>query len=294
MLSNNSPKLSNQWSNPTIFILAVCGAILTSYLTVTHFAGSSPAFCDAAAGSGCDLVLGSAYAKVFDLPLTLFGALTYLAIASLAAVPMLFKSSDAKNSASLQQTCSFWLFLISTAGLLFSGYLMYLLAFVLSATHAQSIFCIYCIASAVTMTSIWLCNLLGNSWQDWGKLGFSGFLIAVITLTATAGVYATQSRVEAQSQTFTGGLALHLKDKGFKMYGAFWCPHCQEQKAMFGDASAMVPYIECDARAANAKAELCQQKRITSYPTWEVDGKFYEGVQSLSGLADLSKFSPAN
>jgi uncharacterized membrane protein len=285
--------VASEWANPTIFGLAICGALLTSYLTLTHFAGGSPAFCTAS-GSGCDLVLSSAYAKVFDLPLTLFGALNYLAIASLAAVPMFYQSPTKQEQTGLRQNCSFWLFLISSAAVIFSGYLMYVLAFVLSATHAQLIFCIYCIASAVIITSIWLCNLLGNlqgnPGQDWGNLIFSGFLVGVITLTSTAGVYASQSQVANQSQTFTGGLALHLKDSGIKMYGAYWCPHCQEQKAMFGDASKQVPYVECAPGAANAKPELCHQKLIGSYPTWEVNGKLIEGVQSLSQLAELSGF----
>jgi uncharacterized membrane protein len=72
----------SDWANPTILVLAICGALLTSYLTHTHFASGSPAFCTAS-GSGCELVFSSAYAKVFDLPLTLFEALTYLAIATL-------------------------------------------------------------------------------------------------------------------------------------------------------------------------------------------------------------------
>lgn len=282
--------MSSDWANPTILGLAICGALLTSYLTLTHFAGSIPAFCTAS-GSGCDLVLSSAYAKVFDLPLTLFGALTYLAIASLAAVPIFYQSPTKPKQEELQVTCSFWLFLISTASFLFSGYLMYLLAFVLSANQAKIIFCIYCIASAVIITSIWLCNLLGNKWQDWEKLIFAGFLVGVITLTSTAGVYASQSQVATISNTFPGGLALHLKNQGIKMYGAYWCPHCQEQKAMFGEASKQVPYVECAPGTPNSQAEVCQQKQITSYPTWEVKGKLIEGVQSLADLAQMSGFA---
>ena len=41
-------------------------------------------------------------------------------------------------------------------------------------------------------------------------------------------------------------LAKRLKDAGAKMYGAFWCSHCHEQKEAFG-AQAMkdFPYVEC-------------------------------------------------
>lgn len=41
-------------------------------------------------------------------------------------------------------------------------------------------------------------------------------------------------------------LAQRLKAAGAKMYGAFWCSHCQEQKAEFGaEAQAALPYVEC-------------------------------------------------
>ncbi len=36
-----------------------------------------------------------------------------------------------------------------------------------------------------------------------------------------------------------------IKDSGAKFYGAFWCSHCQEQKAMFGKSSKLLPYVEC-------------------------------------------------
>ena len=36
-----------------------------------------------------------------------------------------------------------------------------------------------------------------------------------------------------------------LGDKGAIFYGAFWCPHCQAQKALFGKSAKLLPYIEC-------------------------------------------------
>lgn len=41
-------------------------------------------------------------------------------------------------------------------------------------------------------------------------------------------------------------LAKRLKAAGAKMYGAFWCSHCFEQKQAFGkEAMADFPYVEC-------------------------------------------------
>ncbi len=85
-------------------------------------------------------------------------------------------------------------------------------------------------------------------------------------------------------------LAGHLTATGGVMYGAYWCPHCADQKAMFSDSVDLMPYVECAADGENAQPELCQQRGIEGYPTWEIDGQLYPGVRSLDELADLSGF----
>lgn len=85
-------------------------------------------------------------------------------------------------------------------------------------------------------------------------------------------------------------LAAHLKKVGAKMYGAYWCPHCSHQKEMFGAAVRNINYIECDPRGENAKPKLCADAGVKGYPTWEINGKTYVGVQSLEELAKASNF----
>lgn len=94
----------------------------------------------------------------------------------------------------------------------------------------------------------------------------------------------------ADSKALTN-LALHLKKINAKMYGAYWCPHCTHQKDMFGQSAIQyVNYVECDPRGANAKPSLCKAAKVTGYPTWEINGKQYVGVQSLGELAKLSGY----
>lgn len=77
-----------------------------------------------------------------------------------------------------------------------------------------------------------------------------------------------------------------LKDKGATFYGAFWCPHCQEQKRMFGSAAESLPYIECSTPDGKGQLQACIDKRIQSYPTWEfADGSRLTGEQSLQILS---------
>lgn len=108
-------------------------------------------------------------------------------------------------------------------------------------------------------------------------------------LLAGCGPEPTQTVTEASS--YEAQLAQHLVDTGSVMYGAYWCPHCADQKAMFGDAVDELPYVECAADGESAQPELCQQKGIEGYPTWEIDGQLHPGVQSLEELATLSGFS---
>ena len=59
-----------------------------------------------------------------------------------------------------------------------------------------------------------------------------------------------------------------LGDKGAIFYGAFWCPHCQAQKALFGKSAKLLPYIECSTPDGKSQLPLCVDKNVTNYPTW--------------------------
>ena len=63
---------------------------------------------------------------------------------------------------------------------------------------------------------------------------------STLSLPFTEPVIATHSSGNAV------GMAKKLKDAGAKMYGAFWCSHCNAQKEYFGqEAMADFPYVEC-------------------------------------------------
>lgn len=78
-----------------------------------------------------------------------------------------------------------------------------------------------------------------------------------------------------------------LKNEGAIFYGAFWCPHCKAQKALFGDAESALPYVECSMPDGNSQTEICKTMKIESYPTWEFkNGIRTSGVLSLAELAE--------
>ncbi|MBX4189069.1 hypothetical protein KW785_00555 [Candidatus Parcubacteria bacterium] len=77
-----------------------------------------------------------------------------------------------------------------------------------------------------------------------------------------------------------------LKDQGAKFYGAFWCPHCQAQKALFGRSAKLLPYIECSTPNGNSQNQVCNDAKIESYPTWEFsDATRLTGEQTLAELS---------
>jgi len=80
-----------------------------------------------------------------------------------------------------------------------------------------------------------------------------------------------------------------LTDNGAKFYGAFWCPHCQNQKALFGRSAKLLPYVECSTPDGKGQNELCTNLGIKGYPTWIFkDGTIENGEVSLERLSELA------
>lgn len=82
-------------------------------------------------------------------------------------------------------------------------------------------------------------------------------------------------------------LALCIKDSGAIFYGAFWCPHCNNQKDMFGKSAKLLPYVECSTPDSRSQLTICKENEIEGYPTWEfADGERLSGEVSLETLAE--------
>jgi len=79
-----------------------------------------------------------------------------------------------------------------------------------------------------------------------------------------------------------------LTDKGAKMYGAYWCTHCKDQKEMFADSVSKITYIECAQPGdPNSVTQQCKEAGVEGYPTWIfADGSKLTGTQALSALAE--------
>jgi hypothetical protein len=107
-------------------------------------------------------------------------------------------------------------------------------------------------------------------------------VIAVVIVAVGAGLYyflrrKHDSRMDAFAQC--------LSTKGAKMYGAYWCPHCADQKEMFGSSFQYAPYVECGIKGSRNQAQVCIDAGVKRFPTWVfADGARVEGAHSLEFL----------
>ena len=83
------------------------------------------------------------------------------------------------------------------------------------------------------------------------------------------------------------GFAKCLASKQAKMYGLYWCPHCADQKAMFGKAFQYVPYVECAIKDSHELAPACSAAGVKLFPSWQFgSNKPIEGVFQFQELSD--------
>ena len=108
--------------------------------------------------------------------------------------------------------------------------------------------------------------------------------IIVIVLMLAVGGLAFWQLAPTTPKESLDEFAKCLAEKGVVVYGTYWCPVCQEQNAMFGDALKFVRYIEC-----TEYPQVCTDAGIKGFPTWIFpDGRRLEGIQSLEELSENS------
>jgi len=104
-------------------------------------------------------------------------------------------------------------------------------------------------------------------------------------VAAIVGIYFAIMESSAPGKLYA--FAECLKDKDAVFYGAFWCPHCQNQKALFGKSAKFLPYVECSSPDGRSQLKICQDKKIDGYPTWIfADGERKSGEIALEELAE--------
>lgn len=288
-----------RWVRVLLAILATVGVIDTGSITLKSWGVLGALSCSSAGFlgcNGCEKVLSSAWGSLFGQPLSLFGFLAYSSVLLLAVVPLVLQGEARVR---LAQRSWWGLFLISTGMTVFSGVLIGVMIFGVRDC------CPFCILSAVLSLSLLVLSLVGGDWPDLGQVVFRGVIVALVVALLGLGWAAAVNRpaaiegargvplpVTSASTPETLALAEHLSRTGAVMYSAWWCPHCKEQKDLFGrEATSRLKVIECDPDGRNSQKELCAAKQVQGYPSWEINGTLDSGVKPLRELARLSGYT---
>ena len=98
-------------------------------------------------------------------------------------------------------------------------------------------------------------------------------------------------KVTSESTKETIKFAKYLKDSGVIKYSAYWCPNCLDQSELFGkQAYKELNVVECANDGKNSETQLCIDKKIKGFPSWEINGKIILGVLTLKELSTLTGY----
>jgi uncharacterized membrane protein len=259
--------------NWPLVVLSTIGILLTSYILWTDYLGNQLRGCSI--GSACDIVLSSRWARLMGAPTAFWGFATYVTLALLAA----------------RWHAGRWrmAWAISIFGLCYSAYLTIVSLTILNAA------CPYCLTSLALMTTIAAVTTFQR--PDLPSLSFvrtAGYVFgaaAAFILVAHLNYTGVLGEPPSVEDPKARALAIHLSRSGAKMYGASWCPHCQEQKELFGLAASRLPYVECSTGPQGSpQTAICRSLNIMIYPTWIIDGKRTEEVMTFQQLAEATGF----
>jgi glutaredoxin len=108
-------------------------------------------------------------------------------------------------------------------------------------------------------------------------------LVGIVGITLAAFALSQSAQEPSYTEGALDDFAKCLTEKGAVMYGASWCSHCHEQKALFGTSVQYIDFVDCEK-----SPDLCSLAGITGFPTWIINGEKHMGTKPLDILAVYS------
>ena len=230
--------------------------------------------------AGCDLVANSAYSEVYGVPLSLLGAKPRLVTATstvscglgffgygavgLCAWDCLGQDATAASKAMLLSGAAV---MASSSAVLVYTVLTKLDGAVCSWCYLSAAlsFAMFGLASTIPrreeLTTAWvpgsaLAGVVAVSlltvFNTVDDAAVARDIVIDYSVWSTGGVdamgrvFVQDPVVTAEASGETIALAKRLREAGVRMFGAFWCDHCYDQKQSFGKgAMEFFPYVEC-------------------------------------------------
>jgi len=291
-----------KWPKIIIAILSTVGLVDTGSITLKNWGLFTSLSCPGIQ-NGCETVLNSPWGTLFEnnqinIPLSSAGFITYLSILILTILLSLNLISPKEK---LNKFVWWLIFLISCASATFSFLLINIMFFKIKA------YCFFCILSAILSFSIFIISMIGANFESREPMIIRGFIVA-LTVILGGLIWSTNvdpSRaidvsspsekvspvITTSSSTQKVKFAKYLRANDIAMYTAYWCPHCHDQKQLFGkEAVKQLNVIECAQDGKDNQYELCREKEIDGFPSWEINGEIYSGVRDLNDLAIMTKY----
>ncbi|KAK4410447.1 Thiol-disulfide oxidoreductase LTO1 [Sesamum angolense] len=313
------------------------GFLETAYLTYLKLTNSD-AFCPTG-GASCTTILTSDYSSVFGVPLPLFGMLAYGLVTvlglQLGAKEKTFDIGKTDGeiiligiTTSMAVASAYFLYILNTEFVgelciycLASAVLSFSLFFITQKRFGShdlqkllglqlSVAGLVVLALTASYNSVQPISSSLDAPLPFGFLISDSWMICVtqiklMELKGSAIVYAVHDlvlkEIASKSSPSAISLAKHLRAIGAKLYGAFWCSHCQDQKEisavvpfphyLWARSSKLLDYVECfpDGVSKGTKmAQACVDVNLEGFPTWIINGQVLSGEKQLSELAALS------
>ena len=292
-----------KWPRILIAILSSIGIADTGSITLKNWGLFNSLTCPGIQ-EGCDKVLNSPWGTLIkndqvNIPLSLAGLLTYSLILLLTIFLSLKVISPKKK---FYKSLWWLLFLVSCGSSVFSLLLINIMIIKIKS------FCFFCLLSAILSILIFILTIIGARFENRETMLYRGL---IITFTVLLGGLIWSNQVDPSkaneinfssekvspkittiSSTEKIKFAKYLTEKNIIMYSAYWCPHCNDQKQLFGKKAVdELTIIECAKDGKNNQFELCQEKDIEGYPSWEINNQIFSGTRSLSELAKMTNYN---
>ena len=305
-MSLNKIKIKNEkylkWPKILIAILSTIGIADTGSITLKEWGLFNSLSCPGL-NKGCDAVLNSPWGTLitndqFNIPLSFAGLLTYSIILFIVLILSLKIISPKQKIYK-----NFWwiLYLISCGSSVFSILLISIMIIKIKS------FCFFCLLSAILSFSIFILTIIGARFDNRETMFYRGLIVAFSVLiggliwsnqvdpSIANEINLSTERVSPPITTVSSkekiNFAKFLSDNNIVMYSAYWCPHCNDQKQLFGKkAVEELIIIECAKDGKDNKYNLCQQKGIEGFPSWEINDEIYSGTVSLNELAEMTNY----
>ncbi len=291
-----------KWPKIIIAILSTIGIVDTGSITLKNWGLFNSLSCPGI-NEGCETVLNSPWGTLFQndrisIPLSFAGFISYLTI---LLISLLLTSNIFSNKIRAKRFIWWLIYLISLGASIFSLLLLNIMFFKIEA------FCLFCILSAILSFLIFILTIIGARFESRETMFYRGSIITIIILLsgliwsnqvdpANANINISSSNntspiIKNKSSIKNIKFAKFLTEKGIVMYSAYWCPHCHDQKELFGkEASKELTIVECARDGKNNQFELCQEKGIEGFPSWEINNQIYSGTRELKQLTELTNY----